>query len=117
MPNRILKQSIRTSPEIDALSPWEETFFYRLLVSCDDYGRMDARPMILKSALFPLKTDVKADGVLNAVDHLEALGLIKCYLVDGLPYLQLVTWGEHQNVRSPRVTYPPCLDPVTGEVL
>ena len=56
MPNRILKESICTSDTIDQLSWFEEVFFYRLIVNCDDYGRMDARPAILKARLFPLKS-------------------------------------------------------------
>ena len=39
MPNRILKDSICTSPNIDTLSREAEVFFYRLLVQCDDHGR------------------------------------------------------------------------------
>ena len=47
MPNRIIKETICTSDTIERLTPFEETFFYRLIVNCDDYGRMDARPAIL----------------------------------------------------------------------
>ena len=52
MPNRILKESICTSESIDRLSWLEEVTFYRLIVNCDDYGRMDARPPILRARLF-----------------------------------------------------------------
>ena len=43
MPNRIIKESICTSENIDQLSPFCETVFYRLIVNVDDYGRIDAR--------------------------------------------------------------------------
>jgi len=55
MPNRIIKESICTSNNLDSLLPEEEVFFYRLLVNCDDYGLMDARLSILRAKLFPLK--------------------------------------------------------------
>ena len=55
MPNRIIKESICTSETIDQMSWFEECFYHRLWTACDDYGRMDARPAILKSKLFPLK--------------------------------------------------------------
>ena len=55
MPNRIIKESVCTSDSVDGLSWFEEVFFYRLIVNCDDYGRFDARPAVLKSRLFPLK--------------------------------------------------------------
>lgn len=55
MPNRILKESIRTSDSINELSWFEEVLFYRLIVSCDDYGRFDGRVAIIKGTCFPLK--------------------------------------------------------------
>lgn len=42
MPNRIIKESICVSESIDSLSWFDEVFFYRLIVNCDDYGRLDA---------------------------------------------------------------------------
>ena len=49
MPNRILKDSICTSPNIDRVDRDAEVFFYRLIVRCDDFGRMDARLPILRA--------------------------------------------------------------------
>lgn len=46
MPNRIIKESICTSDTLSRLSDFQENFFYRLIVSVDDYGRLDARPAI-----------------------------------------------------------------------
>jgi len=53
VPNRIIKESICTSNEIDALKPEEEILFYRIIVNCDDFGRMDARLPILRAKCFP----------------------------------------------------------------
>lgn len=105
MPNRILKESICTSDTIDRLSWFEEVFFYRLLVNCDDYGRMDARPAILRSRLFPLKTitDKQVEGALNA---LRTAGIVEVYIHDNRPYLQLRTWDKHQQIRARRAKYP-----------
>ena len=51
MSNRILKESIRMSEEIDALTWFEETFFYRLIVTVDDYGVFPADPVLLMHLL------------------------------------------------------------------
>lgn len=115
MPNRILKETICTSPEIQELTPEEEMFFCRLIVKCDDYGRFDARPKIIRGMVLPLRDASEAD-ILRWLDKLEKVGLIKRYIADGLPYLQLVTWHKHQKVRTPREKYPPCLDPIPGQV-
>ena len=105
MPNRILKESICTSENVDQLTPFQETFFYRLMVNCDDYGRMDARTKILSSRLFPLK-EVKSNQIEDAIRALVAADLVILYEVDGKPYLQMKTWDKHQQVRAKKSKYP-----------
>ena len=105
MPNRIIKESICSSENVDQLSPFNETFFYRLIVNCDDYGRMDARSKILSSRLFPLK-DIQPEEVQAALIAMHEAGLIILYEVDGKPYLQMKTWDKHQQVRAKRSKYP-----------
>ena len=58
MGNRILKESICTSNEIDALTWFEEVLFYRLIVSADDYGVYYADPILLAHTLFPRKENI-----------------------------------------------------------
>lgn len=105
MGNRIIKESICSSPTIDQLTWFEEAFFYRLMVNCDDYGRMDGRIPIIKSRLFPLKDITKAT-VDDALNKLSKVGLVVRYEANGQPYLQLVTWGKHQQIRTRKSKYP-----------
>ena len=105
MPNRILKESICTSEEIDALTWFEEVLFYRLMVKCDDYGRFDGREKIIKGMCFPLK-DITARDIEKALNKLSAAGLVIRYTVSGKPYLQLTTWEKHQRVRNSVGKYP-----------
>lgn len=105
MPNRILKESICTSENIDQLSCMAEIAFYRLMVNCDDFGRMDARTKILKSRLFPLK-DVTGEDVQEYLDELVNAELITLYTVGGKPYLQMNTWERHQQVRNHKSKFP-----------
>lgn len=115
MPSRILKESICTSETIDKLSAEEERFFYRLLVQCDDFGRLDARPQILRAKCFPLKTDsLTNEDILRWLKTLVEVGLIQLYEVDGRPYLQVVTWQKHQRVRAKESKYP---DPSEGRII
>ena len=107
MPNRLIKESICTSPNLDALSPEEEILFYRLIVNCDDYGRLDARPTIIRAKCFPLKIDRIKDADINKwLSALVAHKLIVLYTVDGCQYLQIITWSDHQQVRARRSKYP-----------
>lgn len=105
MPNRILKESICRSDEIDSLSWFEEVLFYRLIVNCDDYGRYDARLKIVKNTCFPLK-DVTERDVEKALNKLSEVGLILVYEAQGRPVLQLITWEKHQRVRNQKSKYP-----------
>ena len=107
MPNRILKDSICTSPNIDTLSREAEVFFYRLLVQCDDFGRMDARPAILRAKCYPLQVDaVSQDDIRQWLSELARADLIVIYQASGGDYLQMRTWERHQQIRAKRSKYP-----------
>ena len=114
MPNRIIKESIRTSDSINELSWFEECLFYRLIVSCDDYGRFDGRPAIIKGTCFPLKEGVTTKNIESALSKLTSAGLVKRYVVDGKPYLSLPSWGQHQTTRAAKSKYP---SPDDGEMI
>ena len=116
MPNRILKESICASENIDSLSAFQETFFYRLIVNCDDYGRMDARPKILASRLFPLK-DLRSNQIEDALRALTSAELVILYEVDGKPFLQMKTWDRHQQVRAKKSKYPSPDDGICNQLI
>lgn len=105
MPNRIIKESICSSEEIDALTPEQEVLFYRLMVAVDDYGRHDARLKIIASKCYPLKSiDIRSIQV--NLDRLQEVGLIQLYEVEGRPYVCLSNWAKHQQIRAKRAKYP-----------
>jgi len=109
MPNRIIKESICYSPDIDQLTEKEEIFFYRLIVNCDDYGRMDARISMLKSRLYPLKENMISDDIkcyLMKLATIKPEPLIFMYENNGIPYLQMVKWEKHQQIRAKKSKFP-----------
>lgn len=107
MPNRIIKESICTSENIDNLTLEEERFFYRLLVNCDDFGRMDARTQILRAKCFPLKVDsIKPESIEKWLMALAREELVTLYEFEGKRYLQFNTWDKHQQVRATKSKYP-----------
>ena len=105
MPNRILKDSKCSSENIDSLSAFQETVFYRLIVNVDDYGRLDARPKLLASKLFPLK-EIRVAQIEDALRALTSAELVTLYTVGGKPFLQMNTWDRHQTVRNKKSRYP-----------
>lgn len=105
MPNRIIREGIITSEAVNSLS-WEaETFYRRLLSVVDDFGRFDARPSVLRSALYPLKLDsMREDSVQRCLKSCEAARLVVLYSVEGKEYLEVTNF--RQQVRSKKSKYP-----------
>ncbi len=112
MPNRIIKESICTSDSLNELNDFQENFFYRLIVNVDDYGRMDARPAILKARLYPLRERLTNKDIEGALRALATVGCVEVYEVDGKPYLRLPSWEVHQTVRAKKSKYPAPVEPV-----
>jgi len=121
MPNRILKESICRSPNLDKLAAEEERFFYRLLVQCDDFGRFDGRPAIIKGACFPLKQRITPKAIDRMLAAIRDAGLIFVYTVGGMPYIQVAKWLDHQTPRAKNSKYPDpngdALDLISSEII
>lgn len=110
MPNRIIKESIRTSYEINGLSIEAEVTFYRLLTFADDYGRFPSDPRVLQASLFPLRPDIRSKDFTRWVAELVSAGLIRLYISeDYKPFGFFLKWDKHQNQRAKSSKYP---DPV-----
>lgn len=105
MPNRIIKQSICTSESMARLTWFEQILFIRLLVSADDYGRFDARPAIIRGALFPLDS-VTTKAVEDGLHKLSTQGMISLYEVGGKPFLELTAWLRHNTPRAKESRFP-----------
>lgn len=106
MPTRLIRDAILTSGRVAALS-WEEEVFYRRLMSvADDYGLYDARPPILRSALYPLQLDKMSEcNIQRCLSACEAAGLILLYSHAGKPYLMILGFGQ-QGKTSPKWPLP-----------
>lgn len=111
MPNRIIRESCRSSPTLDALSAEAERMFWRLTTVADDYGRFEADPRLLLASCFPLAVDrIKATTVAKWFGELVASGAVLAYVVDGRAYGVFRSWAKHQRVRESKPKYPEPLD-------
>ena len=107
MGNRMLKESVRMSEQIDQLDWFEEVMFYRLIVTVDDYGIYPANPVMLSHILFPMKENVTSGMIKDALTHYVELGLIDIYDVENKGiFLRLVTWGNHQRLHESKHKFP-----------
>ena len=105
MPNRIIKESICSSDQIDQLTWIEEVLFYRLMVNVDDFGRFDGRVKMIRSKLFPLK-DIREATIEEALRKLSSVELVELYTVRGQPFVRLTGWDRHQTIRNQKSKYP-----------
>lgn len=112
MPNRIIKESCRTSPTLAALSDAGERLFWRLITAADDYGRFEADAEIIKGLCLPrLKkwTAVKVEACLKEFGVIvpgEEEALVLFYRVKGRRYGQFSKWEDHQRQRDSKPKYP-----------
>lgn len=105
MPNRIIKESICTSENVDRLSAFQETAFVRLIVNCDDFGRFFGNPKILAARLFPLK-DISTELMGETMRALVDADLVTVYTADGRQFVQMNTWSDHQQKRATKSKFP-----------
>ena len=90
---RNIKPGFFRNADLVELSFEERLLFIGLWTLADRDGRLEDRPKQIKMELFP------ADSVdCNAMlDSLDATGMVARYEVDGKRYLQVVSFGKHQN--------------------
>ena len=107
MPNRILKESVRTSKKLNQLNDFEFRLWTHLITYVDDFGRGDADLDIIKGFVLPLRRDVTRKNIESALAHMESIGLIGLYTVDGESYLYFPNWSDHQRIQNKKSKYPP----------
>jgi len=107
MPNRWIRESARTSKNLNEVSDFAERLFWRLITTADDYGRFLACGSIVRSACFPLMDSIKVEKVEKALAELVTHRLIELYAVGDRRYGCFLKWFEHQGKpRAEKSKYP-----------
>lgn len=107
MPNRIIKESIRTSKTVNAMSDFQFRLWAYLITYVDDYGRGSADPELLKGFVFPRRKGVTESTIEKTLAELATIGSIHLYEVDGESYLCFPNWGDHQRIQQKKSKFPP----------
>lgn len=103
---RMLKESIRTSKTVNALSDFQFRVWAYLITYVDDYGRGSADPELLKGIVFPRRKGVTESQIKDALTVLANTGMITLYEVDGESYFYFPKWGEHQRIQAKYSKFP-----------
>lgn len=105
---RMIKPEVRTSEKV-ASWPIEVRYFWVLLWGyVDDYGRGKDSPKLVKADCFPLDEDVTAEVIDGWLWLLSDAGVVIRYEVDGVQYLCIKNWAEHQKPQHKGKDVFPC---------
>lgn len=103
---RMLDPGFWRDEKIAALTFFERLLFEGLWTFAEDHGVGRANPVLLKSDIFPYDA-VSGEEIADALLHLEALGLISLYEIEGQNYYYVVHFKRHQTINRPsRITLP-----------
>jgi len=106
MPNRLIKESIRTSRKINGLSDFEFRLWVYLITYVDDFGRGSADPELLKGFVFPRRKRVSETDIEKTLAALADSGCIHLYAVDGESYFCFPNWSDHQRIQTKQSKFP-----------
>ncbi len=105
--SRLIRRAILDSEKFNSLKVFAQNFYLRLLLVADDYGLCDARPVILRCALYPLSLEkVSESDVESGLTACEEAGLVRLYSVEGKQYLQIANYNQRKQ-SSPKYPLPP----------
>lgn len=85
------------SEKLQASSPEAERVYWRLQPHCDDEGRAEDDPRLLRAAMFPLWETLRSAKVDAWLEELNVSGLVVRYEVGGKRYLQVVHFDVYQK--------------------
>lgn len=106
MPNRIIKDTLRTSKNVNLLTDFQFRVWVYLITYVDDYGRGSADPELLKGLVFTRRRGVTEQQISKALADLANAGMITLYEVDGESYLYFPNWDKHQRIQTKKSKFP-----------
>jgi hypothetical protein len=108
VPNRILREGLRTSRKLAVTNAEGHRMFTSLLPTVDDYGRFDADPVVVRAACFPRQLDViTVEHIAAWLDQLEAVHLLVRYRVGRDQVLQLLNTRSRVRANGSKCPDPP----------
>ena len=111
MPSRVIRSSINRSKSLSRVSLGANLLFRALLNECDDYGRMEAEPAVLRGTVFPLLVEqISVEEVTAWLDELAHaddperhngiepdVSPIGLYTIGRTQYLFFTRWEDHRG--------------------
>jgi hypothetical protein len=100
------------SERVNSLSGPAEKFYWRLMCAADSFGRMDARPAILRTKLYSLQLDkIRESDMPRLLAECEKAGLVRCYEIAGKPYVEINRFEQRLRTKAKYPAPPSEADP------
>lgn len=91
---RNIKPGFFKNEDLGTADPFVQILFAGLWTLADRDGILEDRPLRIKAEIFPYREGLEVNRYLT---ELVAFGLIHRYEVDGVKYIQVAKFAEHQN--------------------
>ena len=82
------------------------------MCAADSFGRMDARPAILRTKLYSLQLDkIRESDMPRLLAECEKAGLVRCYEIAGKPYVEIDRFEQRLRTKAKYPAPPSEADP------
>lgn len=106
MPNRYVREGYLSSEKVAKLSAEAERLYFRLYLVVDDYGRFEARSVLIKNKAFPAHDSIETTKVVEWFKELVLKKMIRYYKIEDKAYFEIANFNQRTRSKS---RYP---DPV-----
>lgn len=98
---RMIDPNIWESEDFAALSTFAKLLFIGMFSTADDEGRGRAKPVYLRSLLFPYDESIRVADIEKALSEIGSKISVTFYTNNGNKYYQLDHWKKWQKVEKP----------------
>lgn len=96
-PNRIIKESILTSPTLGRLSIGAHAHFFSVLLLSDDWGCFESTPIVIKGKCYSIRKRITEKRINEWQNEMENIGLIRRWGNGEREYAMLVNFDTHNR--------------------
>jgi len=97
---RTIKPELLTDEKTAGLSDREWRLFVSCILLSDDYGNLRSDPGLLRGQALWC-SDTSSRDIVEALLHLEEIGLVISYSVRNQSYVHIAGWAKHQRIDKP----------------
>ena len=96
--SRLIYNTISTSERVASLGAKGALIFTWLITHCDSQGRMQGKPITVRTTVCPLIDDITTEDIVEAIELMAKQNLIIKYRDDkGRELVQISDWWEWQT--------------------